>query len=151
MSLMYMGWCMAGWDVCIIDGGWLCARKRKNLDYYSCVLCQTALEETLPHLFFTCPFSLQCWQLLGIAWDFTLSTSEMIIRASQLFGSTIFREISILECSCIWTHRNSIIFYGRSLSLVRWRQSFKDEFALILHRAKPSLKQELETWFCNTF
>jgi hypothetical protein len=36
----------------------LLRRKRRILDDYSCVLCQTATEETLQHLFFLCPFSM---------------------------------------------------------------------------------------------
>nr|TKV93592.1 hypothetical protein SEVIR_9G235725v2 [Setaria viridis] len=48
-------------------------------------------------------------------------------------------------------HRNDIIFDGHVLSLGRCmeRHIFKEEFALTLHRAKPSLKLELGSWFCN--
>ncbi|KAF8659593.1 hypothetical protein HU200_058347 [Digitaria exilis] len=49
----------------------------------------------------------------------------------------------------IWTHRNEIIFDGFPLSLRRWKQIFKDEFSLILHRVKSSQKMELEDWLCN--
>jgi hypothetical protein len=37
---------------------------------YNCVLCSNNVEETAFHLFFNCPFSQACWQLLGIHWDF---------------------------------------------------------------------------------
>ncbi|KAF8695310.1 hypothetical protein HU200_037536 [Digitaria exilis] len=96
-------------------------------------------EETLLHLFLTCPFSLQCWQTIGIHWDSTLSVTEMVLQARQLFGLPSFREIVLIASWCIWTHRNSIIFDGAFVSLERRKSSFKDEIGLVLHRAKPSL------------
>jgi hypothetical protein len=46
--------------------------KRKNLkiegEDYSCVLCASNREVTALHLFFTCPFAIICWQLIGIQW-----------------------------------------------------------------------------------
>jgi hypothetical protein len=58
------------------------------------------LEGTLPQLFLSCSFSLQFWQFLGISWDTSLGVKEMIVHARQLFGSTIFREISMVA-SCL--------------------------------------------------
>ncbi|KAF8676448.1 hypothetical protein HU200_047000 [Digitaria exilis] len=68
------------------------------MDDYSCVLCHLQLEETLPYLFFAHPFSTLCWQILGISWDATLSTAELIVQARQRFGSHIFREVAIVAC-----------------------------------------------------
>ena len=115
-------------------------KKNRILDDYNCVLCQQGLEETLEHLFISCPFSIQCWQALGISWDPSLALTEMIMQARNQFGLAIFREVAIVAAWCIWTHMNSIIFDGASLSFDRWRQAFKSEFGLILHRAKPALK-----------
>ena len=36
-------------------------RENKILDDYNCVLCNSRCEETLFHLFFSCPFSQDCW------------------------------------------------------------------------------------------
>jgi hypothetical protein len=49
----------------------------------------------------------------------------------------------------IWCHRNTIIFDGAAVSLSRWRPAFKDEFSLIIHRAKPPTKILLESWLSN--
>ncbi|RCV19087.1 hypothetical protein SETIT_3G356100v2 [Setaria italica] len=119
------------------------------LDDYTCVLCTSGHEETLYHLFFTCLFSICCWNWLGVSWDLSLSTVDLIIDAHQKFGSKIFMEISMVACWCIWLHRNGIIFDGAALSLDRWKMGFKEELSLIMHRAKPSLKQELNIWLCN--
>jgi hypothetical protein len=129
----------------------LLRRKRRILDDYSCVLCQTATEETLQHLFFLCPFSMQCWNFLGISWDSSLNITEMVLRARQSFGLIVFREISMVASWCIWLHRKSLIFDGGALSVGRWKQCFKEEFSLVLRRAKPSLNLELDSWFCNKF
>jgi hypothetical protein len=44
--------------------------KRKNYkvegDDYSCVLCNLNTEEYTYHLLFQCPFSVECWNFLGI-------------------------------------------------------------------------------------
>jgi hypothetical protein len=129
----------------------LLRRKNKNLDEYVCVLCQQGVEETLEHLFFCCPFSLRCWTFIGFFWDISLPLSEMVVHARTAFGLAIFREIAILAAWCIWTHRNSIIFDGGSLSFRRWRQALEDELSFLLHRAKPSLKAEIELWMSNRF
>ncbi|KAF8703574.1 hypothetical protein HU200_032388 [Digitaria exilis] len=84
--------------------------------------------------------------MLAFFGDFSVSLNEMIVLAQQDFGLQIFREVEILASWRIWKHRNAIIFYGAfdgaALSLDRWKQSFKDEFGLVLHRVKPSVKHE---------
>ncbi|RCV38080.1 hypothetical protein SETIT_8G113200v2, partial [Setaria italica] len=105
--------------------------------------------ETLAHLFFTCTFSQWCWRFLHIRWDLSQVGVDMIIAARRDFNSRIFREILMVACWAIWKHRNEVIFDGVPLSLGRWKSIFREEFSIILHRAKPYLKLELETWFCN--
>ncbi|XP_073355555.1 uncharacterized protein [Aegilops tauschii subsp. strangulata] len=38
---------------------------------YTCMLCQNPPKETVEHLFFTCPFSQQCWDKVGMLWPST--------------------------------------------------------------------------------
>lgn len=66
--------------------------KNMHLDEYTCVLCQQNLEETIEHLFFGCPFNIQCWQVFGIHCDITVSLVEMIVQARHDFGLQIFRK-----------------------------------------------------------
>ncbi|KAF8648119.1 hypothetical protein HU200_065022 [Digitaria exilis] len=75
--------------------------------------------------------------MIGIHWDSTLSVAEIILKARQLFGLQTPGEIVLIASWCIWTHRNSIIFYGASISLDRWKHSCKYEICLVLHHAKP--------------
>jgi hypothetical protein len=46
----------------------------------------------------------------------------------------------------IWCHRNAIIFDGAVVSLSCWRDAFKNEFALLIYKAKPLTKRLLESW-----
>ncbi|KAF8663617.1 hypothetical protein HU200_055339 [Digitaria exilis] len=73
----------------------------------------------------------------------------MVLQARQLFGFQSFGEIALIASWCIWTHRNFIIFDGASISLDRWKCSFTGMIGLVLLRAKPSLKYELDSWICN--
>jgi hypothetical protein len=41
-------------------------RKKMTIDSYNCVLCSYSVEETIEHLFPSCNFAKQCWNLLGI-------------------------------------------------------------------------------------
>jgi hypothetical protein len=75
-------------------------------------------------------------------------TLDMIMQGRRSFNSRTFREISMLPCWSIWRHQNEIIFDSGTLSLGRWKSIFREEFSLTLCRAKPSLKLELENWFC---
>ena len=44
-------------------------RRHYNIgNNYSCLMCSPAPEETLEHLFFRCPFSISCWNILDISW-----------------------------------------------------------------------------------
>jgi hypothetical protein len=70
----------------------------------------------------------------------------MINKSRRQFNSKIFREVIMVAGWCIWCHRNAIIFDGASVSLGPWKAAFKDEFALIIHRAKPSTKALLSNW-----
>jgi hypothetical protein len=69
---------------------------------------------------------------------------DMIVQARSDFGSSIFRDISIVACWSIWCRCNAIIFDNGVLSLARWKSIFVYELSLILLRAKPRVKLELE-------
>jgi hypothetical protein len=47
-------------------------RKKHQLqgNNYNCVLCYENNEEATFHLFFSCPFSQDCWRHLNINWRF---------------------------------------------------------------------------------
>jgi hypothetical protein len=62
-----------------------------------------------------------------------------------------FREVIMVAGWTIRCYCNAIIFDGASFSLGRRKQAFKDEFALIIHKAKPSIKSPLKSWLSRLF
>jgi len=117
-----------------------------SLDDYSCVLCVNGPEETNQHLFFACPFSTACWNLIGIQWDFSLPPLDMIIQARLSFGSHIFREIFITACWNIWKSRNGIIFDNLPASLMTWKATFKADLSVVCIKAKRKISDPLKIW-----
>jgi hypothetical protein len=88
----------------------LLRRKNRFLEDYNCVQEET-LFQTLFHLFFECPFSVSCWNSIGIHWNLNLQPLDMIISARQDFGSKIFREIIIIACWATWLVRNGVFLF----------------------------------------
>jgi hypothetical protein len=53
----------------------------------------------------------------------------------------MFMEIFLTAAWSIWKEHNNKVFRGIAPALVSWRGRFKTDFALLIHRAKPSLEQ----------
>lgn len=68
-----------------------CAKENDDL---TCVLCNGGHRETRLHLFFTCSFSVRCWQHLGINWSHHMEFFQMIILARLNFARKGFLEIN---------------------------------------------------------
>lgn len=120
--------------------------KNRNIDDFSCVLCNSGSEETLEHMFFSCRFSQDCWDSLHIFWDLSLDPLDMVIEARRMFGHHIFRKLMITACWIIWKMRNSIIFDNGTCSLPVWKQLFKEELGLVCIKAKDATKGPLSLW-----
>jgi hypothetical protein len=129
--------------------GEMLRRKSMDLTDYSCVLYRQNAEESLFHLFFECHFSKWCWRFVKVQWNTALLPQDMLIRARRQFNSKIFREVIMVAGWTIWCHLNAVIFDGATISLSRWRAAFKDEFALIIQRAKPSTNRLLKSWLSS--
>lgn len=68
-----------------------CAKE----DDVTCVLCSGGIRETRLHHFFTYPFSLECWQYLGLNWNSNLNFFQMVALSRIRFGMKGF--LVILE------------------------------------------------------
>ena len=58
---------------------------------------------------------------MNVQWPQNVSLLDRLALAKACFGSLIFLELVIVAAWCIWTMRDSIIFYGKSPSLGRWK------------------------------
>lgn len=123
-------------------------RKNRHLDDYNCVFCNSE-EETCFHLFFTCPFGIQCWNSININWDTSLNPLDMFYQVRITFNNPIFREIIITACWIIWTTRNGVIFDAKDFNLNQWKHAFRDELGLVCIRAKKKIVVALSVWYEN--
>jgi hypothetical protein len=120
-------------------------RKRHKLQRndYNCVLCSAQTEETTFHLFFSCPFSLQCWNHLKINWRFGQQFHSMMEEARLNFNSKFFMEIFILGCWQIWKQRNDFIFNRSNPSFLAWKLGFLEEANLQANRLRENKRLQL--------
>jgi hypothetical protein len=95
----------------------------RNNDH--CVLCNLCENETLEHLFFLCPFAIQCWNRLGFSWNINLSIEDRLLHACLQSGMPFFLEASMLAAWELWKIRNDLIFNRHPPSRHRWFQNFK--------------------------
>ena len=124
----------------------LLIRKQFPLGNLDCVLCSDHCLETSKHLFFECSFSRRCWFRLGFIWDLSLSVVDCIQELKQRANSKIFKEILIISCWSIWLQRNKVIFNQDSVSFNDWKVGFKEGFAAVILRARPSLRESFVNW-----
>lgn len=117
-----------------------------HLDDYTCVLCDSNIEETSLHLFFQCTFSKECWETISIHWNLELSPLDMILKAREDFNSPIFREVIITACWSICCSRNKIIFDNGTRSVDTWKRHFKYELGLVCTKAKPHRSTLISAW-----
>lgn len=125
--------------------------KRKNmvLQDYNCVLCNTLVEESLSHLFLECPFAEQCWAIVNIQIDHSLSPFENIQSFKEQLQVPFFIEIIILMSWSIWKARNDLIFWQAAPIILMAKHNFLDEFQLLLLRAKKSYSPSIDLWIAN--
>ena len=68
------------------------------LDSYDYALCNASVEETAKHLFFKCPFSECCWDLLHIQIPSQTSILETLEILKDGLHTHRFMSIIILLC-----------------------------------------------------
>jgi hypothetical protein len=103
---------------------------------YNCVLCSNNVEETAHHLFFSCPFSQECWQHLGIQWNLQSEFFEMMIQSQQQHQNPFFMETFIIVAWHIWKQRNNFIFDRGRPSFSSWKNLFCEEAKLQAFRMR---------------
>jgi uncharacterized protein YfaT (DUF1175 family) len=92
-----------------------------------------------------CPFALNCWHLLQLAVPQGDPFDIILSYRSQL-NVVFFMDIVILMSWSIWMAQNDFIFKGQQPVIQEAKVKFKSEFALVIHRAKESLKQHMSSW-----
>jgi hypothetical protein len=119
------------------------------LQDYNCVLCNASVEESLTHLFLECPFAIQCWSVISVQVDQNIDPFQNLQSFKDQLQVPFFMEIIILMCWMIWKARNDLIFRQIAPNIQMSKQSFKDEFSLLLLRAKKRYFPRINQWIAN--
>ena len=125
--------------------------RRKNMDLqdYNCILCNGLIEESLCHLFIHCPFANACWNWLQIQTDQHLNFFQNLEGFKRQLQVPYFTEIITIMCWTIWKARNALIFNQVQPSVQNSKKELKDEFALLLLRAKKKYFPSIDLWLSN--
>ena len=117
----------------------------------NCILCDSLQLETRDHLFFTCPFAIECWNMISIQWDCSLPISARLQDGKEGFLGPCFTEIFSCAAWNIWKERNDYIFRSQLPSIDRWKVRFQSDISLHRFRLKEHSVQPLLDWFLDTF
>ena len=124
----------------------LLRRRNMFLQDYNCVHCVSSTEETLLHLLVDCPFALACWNTLNLFISAHTDFLQVIVSLKDQIRLPFFMEIVITMWWYIWTIQNDVIFRNMPASIQRCKSIFKEEFALIILRAKGKYQPQIDLW-----
>jgi hypothetical protein len=86
------------------------------------------------------------WWKLNFEWNTDLSIIDMLMDCRSRYNLKRFKEVIIIGCWAMWNHRNKNIFENQSIGQTECFRIFKQDFHLMMHRAKPSLKEGMQQW-----
>ena len=122
-------------------------RRHYNIgDNHGCILCGSTEEETIEHMIFTCHFSLACWDTLNIHWTTNGDRLNWIKEAKSRWDNQMFMEIFLYASWSLWKERNNKHFRRIDPTVGSWARRFKEDFSLLIHRAKEKHKQFIPTF-----
>jgi hypothetical protein len=122
------------------------SRKNFYVEFNDCILCNDCPQETIMHMFFECNFSQGFWWAIGIEWNVDMDIHQMIADAKIRYSMSFIMDIIITGCWSLWDQRNNAIFNGVDPNLQRCIIKFRNYFCLNMHRAKPSLREGMQSW-----
>ncbi|KAK9713051.1 hypothetical protein RND81_06G000100 [Saponaria officinalis] len=119
-----------------------------------CSLCAGA-EESLPHLFFACPYSVRCVQLISSRVSINIPTVDTWswwtqTRFSSLFHKKILGAIICALVYYIWKARNHSFHNYVLIRLDVWiRPLIPDLISRCSHMVKGRVSPSHMEWLCN--
>jgi hypothetical protein len=124
----------------------LLRRKKFQLQAYNCATLQCSQEETLMHLFWSCPFAQQCWSFLCPQLPTQHSILEAFYGIKEKLKLPFAVEIIMLASWSIWMVRNRKIFEGQAPSFLAWKTLLKQELQLLSYRTKKKWEAQFKIW-----
>jgi hypothetical protein len=121
-------------------------RKNMALDSFTCDLCILQRLESGAHLFLRCNFAKAGWSSLGVTFVSTRAVPHIFRNIKDKLAVPFAMEIIIIMAWSIWLTRNDWIFKNVDPTVESCRRKFKEEFKLLLIRAKPGLLMAMSEW-----
>jgi hypothetical protein len=103
-------------------------------------------EETLIHLFWSCPFADHCWDFICPTRDKNLSVLESIEDIKMKIGLPFSMDIIIVATWSLWIVRNNNIFNNIRPSFSSWKAIYLQELRLISFRMKKKHVESFKEW-----
>ena len=126
-------------------------RKSFHIQSYSCVLCNLDIEETSLHLFWDCPFALNCWNSICHGKNRGISVTDECMLSMATLPKEIATDIVIMGCWNIWMQRNGKIFKGIQPAETSWKHLLKKDLQVLGYRIKTKHLACLKRWIEVTF
>jgi hypothetical protein len=127
----------------------LLGRKNFHLPTYSCATLPCVEEETLIHLFWSCPFADHYWDFICPTRDKNLSVLESIEHIKMKIGLPFSMDIIIVATWSLWIVRNNKIFNNIRPSFSSWKAIYLQELRLISFRMKKKHVESFKEWLQN--
>ena len=124
----------------------LLGRKNFQLPTYSCVTLNCPEEETLVHLFWSCPFAADCWDYICPQRSANLSVWEAITDMKEKIHKPFAMEIIIIAAWSIWIIRNNKLFKNERPSFRSWKAIYFQELRLVGYRMKKKHAETFKEW-----
>jgi hypothetical protein len=124
----------------------LLKRKNFHLQNYKCDFTDCEVEETLEHLFLTCPFAIRCWDHLCPQRNRNLGIEDAINDIKNKLQLPFAMDIIVLATWSIWIVRNNKIFNNQRASFASWNAILHEELRMLGHRIKNNYKEHFFSW-----
>jgi len=121
-------------------------RRNMQLQSINCALCQGTVEETIEHLFLSCPFSAQCWNLVSVDIENQTDMLQAVYSIKTQVSSPFFFELTVLMTWAIWITRNNLIFNGIQPQINTVKEIFEKEIRILSLRAKARSVAAFDLW-----
>ena len=124
----------------------LLGRKRFELPSYSCVTINCPEEETLVHLFLSCPFVEACWDYICPQRTRNLAVWEALSDIREKIQQPFAMDIIILAAWSIWIVRNNKLFRNERPRFASWKAIYFQELRLMNFRMKKKHAESFREW-----
>jgi hypothetical protein len=124
----------------------LLGRKKIVLTCYDCATLECRQDETLVHLFWSCPFAEECWDFICPQRTKNLSVLEAISNMKDLLKLPFGMHIIILASWSIWIIGNNKIFKNQEARWASWKAIYVNELRMLAIRIKKKFHDQFVDW-----